>query len=367
MNAPKDAVLVVDDNESNIDILVEILGERYSVSVAMDGNAALEAVNRNQPDLILLDIVMPGMDGYAVCSKLKANPETRMIPVIFVTAKNEIRDEAIGFSVGCVDYITKPVNPSIVTARVKNHIELSKARKELEIRNIELMEQVRTKELVEKITNHDLKNPLTALFSGIDYLLKFGKLNPEQAETVSLMKTSAHKMLNMINSSLDLFKMEQGIYRLNPTKIDILNLINTITKELKAYSDARKITVAVKDLSGTPGAGGNYLVKGEELLCYSMLANLIKNAIEASPENEIITISLSEANDQIAIQIQNQGEVPEAIQKTFFEKFVTHGKPQGTGLGTYSAKLIAETLNGCISMESGPQNGTVVSVFLQSA
>lgn len=120
-------VLVVDDNETNVDILVDTLGDFYDVSVAMDGLAALEAVEENPPDLILLDIMMPGLDGYEVCQRLKANQKTRKIPVIFVTAKVQVEDEIRGFECGAVDYITKPISPPMVKARVETHLKLRRS------------------------------------------------------------------------------------------------------------------------------------------------------------------------------------------------------------------------------------------------
>jgi cyclic di-GMP phosphodiesterase len=124
-------VLVVDDTETNIDILVETLGDDYDVSVAMDGMGALELVKEDTPDLILLDIMMPGMDGYAVCRSLKADKKTRDIPVIFITAKAEMEDELEGFNLGAVDYITKPISPPIVRARVETHLKLKLAQEEM--------------------------------------------------------------------------------------------------------------------------------------------------------------------------------------------------------------------------------------------
>ncbi|WP_080805901.1 response regulator [Desulfamplus magnetovallimortis] len=125
-------VMVVDDTETNIDVLVETLGDQYDVRVAMDGETALEAVADEKPDLILLDIMMPGMDGYQVCEELKSNPETSNIPVIFLTAMTETQDEARGLELGAVDYVTKPFSPDLVKARVKNQIELKKYRDHLE-------------------------------------------------------------------------------------------------------------------------------------------------------------------------------------------------------------------------------------------
>ncbi len=142
-------VMVVDDTEANIDILVETLGDDYEVTVAMDGESALEFIDEGPPDLILLDIMMPGMDGYEVCRRLKANKETSKIPIIFVTAMGEVEDETKGLELGAIDYLTKPISPPIVLARVKNHLELKLAKEELENQNVilEIKVQERTREL----------------------------------------------------------------------------------------------------------------------------------------------------------------------------------------------------------------------------
>ena len=121
----KPLVLIVDDTETNIDLLVEVLGDEYELSVAMNGPDALEAVSETPPDIILLDIMMPGMDGYEVCRRLKAERAWSKIPVVFVTAMTEVEDEAKGFEVGAIDYIMKPISPPIVQARVRTHLALA--------------------------------------------------------------------------------------------------------------------------------------------------------------------------------------------------------------------------------------------------
>jgi len=135
-------VLIVDDTEANIDILVETLGDDYELRVATDGPSALEQVAEELPDIILLDVMMPGMDGYEVCSRLRESHHTRGVPVIFLTAMNDAQDEKKGLELGAVDYITKPFNPGLVKARVRNHIELKRHRDHLE----EIVEE-RTREL----------------------------------------------------------------------------------------------------------------------------------------------------------------------------------------------------------------------------
>ncbi|MBF0604766.1 MAG: two-component system response regulator [Nitrospirae bacterium] len=145
-------IFIVDDTDTNIDVLMELLGEEYDVSVALDGESFLEDVTHTNPDLILLDIMMPGIDGYAVCEQLKRSPETRDIPVIFITAKQETDDETRGFAVGAVDYITKPFSPPVVLMRVNTHLQLVHARKQLATQNqiLEQKVQERTLQLQEK-------------------------------------------------------------------------------------------------------------------------------------------------------------------------------------------------------------------------
>ena len=142
-------ILVVDDNEINVDILVETLNGDCDVAVALDGQSALEYIGNDPPDLILLDIMMPDMDGYEVCRRLKADDRFRLIPIVFVTAMGEIEDEAHGLELGAIDYIIKPISPPIVRARVKNHLALKLAREELARQNdiLEIKVQERTREL----------------------------------------------------------------------------------------------------------------------------------------------------------------------------------------------------------------------------
>ena len=160
----KSIVLVVDDVAENIDVLAGALADDYDVKIALNGEDALDiAFSKPYPDLILLDIMMPGMDGYEVCQRLKENKDTQDIPVIFVTAMDEMEDEAKGFTVGGVDYITKPIRTPIVLARVKAHLELEMAREHLKEQNRILKENLRLREDVDSIIRHDLKTPINVV------------------------------------------------------------------------------------------------------------------------------------------------------------------------------------------------------------
>ena len=371
MNENKRLILVVDDEPNNLQLMMRILGDDYRLAFATNGVEALEAVQRLNPDIILLDIMMPETDGYEVCRRLKADEETRSIPVIFVTAKGETDDETKGLELGAIDYITKPVSPPIVKARIRNHLALKSARKEiekknriLEEQNNELLKAARLREDVERMTRHDLKGPLNAVINYPMMILESSDLSPTHQRYIKRIEEAGWRMLNMINRSLDIFKMEKGTYILVPGRIDIVRIVNKFLTESQPIMNQKKLSKIIRINGKSVNDKDGFHIRAEELLCYSMLANLIKNAIEASPQKEQIAIEIFEENDAIVIGIHNKGAVPADIRARFFDKYVTSGKVKGSGLGTYSAKLIAETHGGGIYLDTSDEKGTTVRVRL---
>lgn len=359
----KSTVLIVDDTPEDISVLREELKGEYRVQAALDHEAAIRlARSANPPDLILLDIMMPGMDGYQLCRELKAHEATRKIPVIFVTSKDDVENEAMGFASGCVDYITKPVNPLLVLARVKTHVALKLASEDLESQNAILRENAQLREEVEAIVRHDLKNPLTVVMTVPRTLLDDENLTEKQKSLLRLVDDAGHRMLEMINSSVDMYKMEKGTYELSPSTVNVLPIIERI-KGVLARPMADKGVTCFVTWSGGHAEGSLLPVRGEDLLVYSMLGNLMKNAVEASPAGSQITITLRDGATA-GISIHNLGAIPEKIRSRFFSKFATAGKERGTGLGAYSAKLIAATLGGSITFETSDEAGTTISVEL---
>jgi len=344
---------MVDDTPEDLDVLHGLLQNEYQLFAAPAGSIAVHIAKNQIPDLILLDIMMPEMDGYEVCKKLKADETTRDIPIIFITAKIETDDEVKGFDVGGVDYITKPFSPPAVLARVKAHLAL-KREKEL------LIEIMQLKEDVERITHHDLKNPLTVVMS-LPRLIAKDNLTEKQVNQLNKISEAGVKLLNILNLSLNLYKMEQGKYAVKSEPIEIIKIIDDIFHENRQYIRSKGAIIEIT-INGSPVSDvTSFKVPGEELLFYSMLANLLKNALEATPKNDTIKIALLDEN-AFCISIHNKGAVPEAVRENFFEKYTTSGKPNGTGLGTYSAKLIAETLGGSITMASSEKLGTMITL-----
>ncbi len=360
-------VLVVDDIADNIEVLIGLLQNDYKMLAAKSGDMALKMLNSGKqlPDLILLDVMMPGMDGFEVCRRLKANPATAGIPVIFLTASGDTDNVVQGFGLGAVDYVTKPADPTILRARVRNHLTRSLAFAELQKQYQMSNEIVRLREEVERIGRHDLKNPIGGIINFSGMLLAESNLTADQREILEAIDDSARRVLTMVNMSLDLFKIEQGRYDLQPTRIDLALLLSQILSEQQEQITAKQLQVSNTLPTEKPTA-----VQGDEILCYSVFSNLISNALDAAPEKGRLEIALSDAPKAgfVAVALTNSGAVPEEIREIFFNKYVTAGKIGGTGLGTYSAKIATEVQRGSVAMRSSTEeNETTVTVTLPLA
>jgi len=357
------SVLIIDDTPENIQVLLAALHEEYTVMAANNGYKGIDLAQSDPPpDLILLDVMMPGLDGYEVCQRLKMDRKTQHIPIIFITALREDEDEEKGLKLGAIDYLTKPIKPALVRARVKNHIELRTLQIEREQQIDALRVAAKLREEVERITQHDLKGPLGVILGYPQLLEMEGNLTPQQRTALDEITTAGKRILDMIDSSLELYTLEAGSYQYKPERLSFISVIKAVYTECSVFAQKHSVTVAYN-----PDLFDRY-VWGKEPLCHTMLTNLIKNAIEASPSGGQVTISLHDSvEDYCSIDIKNAGVVPMAIRDRFFEKFATSGKTGGTGLGTYSAKMCAEIQQGQISLQTDELKGTVVSVQLKLA
>jgi len=201
-------ILVVDDEPTNIQVVKELLKDQYKIRVATSAEKALKIAEENPDlDLMLLDIMMPEMDGYSVCEALRQNDDTSAIPVIFLSAKTQTDDMTRGFDLGAVDYITKPIDPPILQARVKTHVHLKRARDNLSDQIDGMMETMKLREEVERMTRHYLKSPLSASLTTAEQLLESSYMGVEQRQSIEMIRDATVEVLEMINRSLDLFKM----------------------------------------------------------------------------------------------------------------------------------------------------------------
>jgi CheY-like chemotaxis protein len=369
-------LLMVDDEPYNLDVLVDVLGEDYRVTVFDSGKNALESlVPGALPDLILLDLMMPEMDGYEVCRHLKANPVTADIPVIFLSAMTESIDMTRGFDAGAVDFVSKPAHPRVLRARVATHLKLRRSIAELECSRSALFEQnavlannLRLRDEFERIAQHDLKNPIAGIINFAACLLSDPTLAAGHKKIAGFIEQSALSVLNMVNLSLDLYKMEQGRFELHPRAVDLMQLLTRIADEMATELASREVRIELlqQGVPTPPTAAASIL--GDEFLCYSLFNNLLKNAMEAAAGGTTIQIDMDTQDDQVKVRLTNDGVVPGELRASFFDKFSTSGKPKGSGLGTFSARLIAQTQGGHIDMEtSDARHNTSVTVRLPGA
>lgn len=229
-----------------------------------------------------------------------------------------------------------------------------------EERNRTLEENARLREDVERMSRHDLKTPLNSILGASRLLREEGRLTREQGELVEVVQQAGARMLEMVNLSLSLFRMETGSYEFRPQSVDLREVLTRVLVDLHAYAEAAGVTLHLQGSTRSPTC-----VRAEEPLAYSILANLVKNAVEATPAGGTVTLAL-QPGDPAVVTVHNPGEVPPAIARRFFEKYVT-GKSGGTGLGTYSARLMARAQEGDVQMRTSAAEGTTLSVSLPAA
>ncbi len=217
------------------------------------------------------------------------------------------------------------------------------------------------KEDVERMMHHDLKNPLGNIMMLQSLLQHSPNLSEQEKQYVKYIAESGKEIQHLIDIPLDLFKMEIGKYEFHPASVDIISVFKkaSIHQQLSTSSSTNRIQIFINGQLAQDDA--SIYIQAEEHLCYNMFCNLLANAREASQKSDVISIYIQE-NDRIDITIHNQGAVPEKVRPHFFEKYCTEGKRKGTGLGTYSAKLIAETQGATMSMQTSDENGTKVTV-----
>jgi two-component system sensor histidine kinase/response regulator len=357
-------VLVVDDTPFNLKMVAGLLQDQYQIKVSANGQRAIAVCQTAAPDLVLLDVMMPEIDGFEVCRRLKADPRTAHVPIIFLTAIGDADKIAEGFELGAVDYVTKPIEPVILKARVAAAIRISLNHEHMREKYDLLMENSRLREEVERIAHHDIKNPLAIILGHTAAFSDDSALSDEQRGKIKMIEQSTYEILQLIDLSNDLLKIEQGRYILESKSVDLSALVRRVCEENQKLFMSKDVVVEAK----CSNDGIVYdefmhgeLMQGEQLLLYSMLHNLIKNAAEASNAGDRVSCELI-VSDVIEIRVHNPGRVPSVVEPRFFEKYLSHGKARGTGLGTYSAKLIAEAHGGAASMQSSDEEGTVVTL-----
>jgi CheY-like chemotaxis protein len=356
-------ILVVDDTADNLLLVSHLFNDSYRVRIAHNGEKALHICQSNDPpDLVLLDIMMPDMDGFEVARLMREHPTSGSIPIIFITAMTGEAERHRGMELGAVDFVTKPIDPDALKLRVRNFMRYVELHKQLQANYDGMLELARLREQVENITRHDLKGPLAGVIGLVQTLAYDSSLNADQIEQLRMVEDSALQVLDMINLSSELFKIETGRFKLEARPVKIGDILKRIV-EISQTTFTEKHLIISFD-TDVPAGEELPQALGDTMFCYSLFQNLIKNACEAAPDNSLVSVSLNNESP-LNIVIQNRGAIPAEIRDQFFGKFVTYGKQGGTGLGAYSAKMLTEAQNGSIALDVFDEgNQTTITVTL---
>jgi signal transduction histidine kinase len=392
-----DTLLVIDDTLYNIELLLSFLSKKgFKVLVAHDGKDGIRMAELTQPDLILLDVTMPEMDGFEVCQVLKTHEKTQDIPVIFMTARIEIVDKLKGFELGAADYITKPFQLKEVLARVTTHLKLRKLhlqlqqeiinRKqaetsleaerdalaertaELSKANAELAHAARLKDEFLANMSHELRSPLNAIL-GISQTLRdevYGPLTDKQRKSIRTLEESGEHLLALINDILDLSKIEAEKLSLSLDTVSVNEVCQASLRMTKEGAFKKRIRVATTLDSAVD------IIQADERRLKQILVNLLSNAVKFTPESGSIRLEVTGDAEHgvVDFSVQDTGYgIAKEEMKHLFEPFVQLGgtlnrAQEGTGLGLSLVYRLVEMHGGSVSVESLVGQGSCFTISL---
>ncbi len=359
-------ILIVDDTLKNIQLLGTILRERnYQISVAQNGKQALQIAGGDAalPDLILLDVMMPEMDGFETCERLKADPKTRDIPVIFLTARVESDDIVRGFELGAVDYVTKPFNQVELLRRVSTHLELKAAREAAIAAN-------RAKSAFLANMSHEIRTPMNSIL-GFAEILNSIVEDTQAREYLNSIQASGRTLLTLINDILDLSKVEAGKLDMEYTAVNVRSVFYDMSQVFAQKVDEIGLEFRSDIHPDLPEA-----LMLDEVRLRQCLINLIGNAVKFTDEGHITLSVRSEASEcvnrvDLHIVVEDTGigipadqidRIFEAFEQTVGQSYTKYG---GTGLGLGIVKGLVEMMNGEIMVESEEGEGSTFRITLR--
>lgn len=358
-------IMVVDDTPANLKLLQEMLQSKgYRVLAFPGGRMALAAARRHPPDLILLDITMPDMDGYEVCDQLKADAGLRDIPVLFISALTETTDKVRAFQAGGVDFVTKPFHFDEVNARVKTHLDLRRQRRELGESYQKLQEVEQMRDSLVHMVVHDMRSPLTALMGNLDLALMH---QPQDRVREYLVHSTlaVRNLMHMVSSLLDVSRLEEG--RLDPVleTVDLEALAREALEMAEPLRGGRHLLLE--------SAEDMFPLVADRQLLLRVLQNLVGNAIKyTDAERGRVVIRLLKRPDGPRVEVCDNGPgIPASHLEKVFDKFCQvearqHRRPHSSGLGLTFCKLAVELHGGCIGVTSQEGQGSTFWIQLPS-
>jgi two-component system, sensor histidine kinase and response regulator len=365
-----DRILAVDDSPDNLFLVQTILEDKgYKVSLAEDGRAALAQIEQAPPDLILLDVMMPGMDGYEVTRRVRQNRQRLgFIPILLITAHQQ-SSVVEGLDAGADDFIRKPVDMDELLARVRSLLRLKHSIDEQQ----RLSRQ--REDFVSRLT-HDLRTPLVAADRTLNLLLQdaFGETTPDMQEIMGVMIQSNKNLLQMVNTLLEVYRHDAGNKNLTFAPVDLRTVAQDVVKELTPLAEAQNLQLQIEEVNDAE-VPLNPIVLGDRLELHRVLTNLVGNAIKFT-DRGVITIQLTPGRSStgeplswVCVKVRDSGAgIPLEDQAMLFERFRQGDhKRAGSGLGLYLSRRIVEAHQGAIEVQSKVGEGSCFIIRLPNS
>lgn len=352
------SILIIDDEPDNFDVIETLLdGENYELHYAPTGQQAIDYLDSFQPDVILLDVMMPDLDGMEVCRRLKSDPQWQVVPIIMVTALTAKEDLAKCMAAGADDFISKPVNGVELRARVNSMLRIKQQYDKLQT-------LLNLREDMVNMIVHDLRNPLTSIIVSNE-ILRFPGLSAEKHEQKThKIVLAAQQMQSLIDSLLIMAKLESGRMVLNLTEVDLCGLCISALAGVEAIAQHKNLHL----VSELPSPGS--MVKVDLPIFRRVLDNLLSNAIKFSPSNAQVTLRAEYLATGTKLQVVDSGlGIPQKLRQSIFEKYeIGTRMPEISqiGLGLAFCKMAIEAHHGTISVEDNRPKGSIFTVFLRS-
>lgn len=345
-NTGPPSILVIDDEPDNFDVIETLLHtEGYQFNYASCGQRALENLDHFQPDVILLDVMMPNLNGIEVCRRIKAMPQWQMVPIVMITALADHQDLARCLDAGADDFISKPVNRIVLQSRVRSMLRIK-----AQYDSVKSLMQLR-EDMVNMVV-HDMRNPLASILL-LTEMVQMPNLTPQQRSRQSQqMAIAGHQLQMLIDSVLVMSKLESGKMQLDYTDIDVASLCLTAISNLEAIARQKKLTL-ISQMPDYP-----LHMRGDAMILRRVLDNLLANAIKFSPKNSQIELTACQAESGIQVAIADRGKgIPPDLRHCIFNKFEVGTSVEGVhqmGLGLAFCKLAIEAHGGSIRVEDHP-------------
>lgn len=360
-----DRILAVDDTPDNLILVQTILeSEGFEMDLVADGMTALQQITESPPDLILLDVMMPGIDGYEVTRRIRSNTQLPYIPILLITAFTE-SSVVEGLDAGADDFIRKPFDTDELLARVRSLLRLKHSLDEQQ-------KMARQREDFVSRMTHDLRTPLVASDRMLNLFQQeiFCKISPEMKQAIAVMIRSNHNLTQMVNNLLEVYRIEAGKKTLNSEICNLPEMLTEVVEELNPIANDKNLTLKI-DTSGLEKVGENAgIVTGDRLELRRVFSNLIGNAIKFTDSGGIETRIFESAENNgknlVTIEIEDTGYgIAAEDQATIFERFRQgRNKRAGSGLGLHLSRLIVEAHGGTIELFSEVGKGSVFTVRL---